>query len=75
MDFRKAVVYSGLGVLLVTLGFIGCKSSTGPDDGGDGGDGGGTAGPGCWVTDQGGLTTVKVDLNDGSVLVNAAHFD
>jgi hypothetical protein len=72
MTVRKMLVFSALAVLFVTFGFMGCNSSTGP---GDGGDGGGTAGAGCWVTDMGGLTTVKVRLSDGTVLVNAAHFD
>ena len=75
MDFRKAVVYSALAVLFITLGFIGCKSSTGPGDGGDGDDGGGTAGAGCWVTDEGGVTAIKVNLSDGSTMVTAAHFN
>lgn len=70
MTVRKTLVFSALAVLFVTFGFMGCDSSTGPGDGG-----GGTAGAGCWVTDMGGFTVVKVKLSDGSILVTAPNFN
>jgi hypothetical protein len=70
MTVRKILVFPALAVLFITFGFIGCNSSTGP-----GGDGGGTAGAGCWVTDMGGPTVVKVKLTDGSILVTAPNFN
>jgi hypothetical protein len=71
MAVRKTLVFSALAGLFITFGFMGCDSSTGPGDGG----GGGTAGAGCWVTDMGGPTVVKVKLTDGSILVTAPYFN
>lgn len=55
-------------ILSLSMLFIYCDG----DDGGNAG--GGTAGPGCWVADCIGTTVKKVNLNDGSIMVNGTGF-
>lgn len=65
---RWQLALTALFIALPLLTFVNCANE-------GGGGGNGTPGPGVWVTDQGGATTVKLDLANGNQLVSAGGFN